>query len=314
MRRQHIVSANHQSTILPKLILVGHDWGAAISARLASECPEVFDQVILTNGPVVSLTLSNVKQNLLLASTHLRNRNLTLAWQTARPYLSQIVLRSSYIWAFNLPASLIRPLGTVGNMWFLRLIARAANGQPENGESESVVKSFAEILGPNTSAASSGSYDNSVRLRAADPNGRFFESIRLYREGLTSGVWEQSSEIKDARALLTSNSSSLASDRESTLSASQPQGGLKVPLTMLWCIEDVALDHHICVDGIEDYVCEDSIIVKFKGEKGRKIGHWVPVTAPDELARAIEWVSNGKQGELTKALGDNIHVVETIKS
>jgi len=83
---------------------------------------------------------------------------------------------------------------------------------------------------------------------------------------------------------------------------------------MLWCLEDVALDYHICVDGLEDYMYEDSIVVKFKGNKGRKIGHWVPITASDELARAVEWVAKGKQGDLIKALGSNINVVDTIKT
>jgi len=314
MRHRHLSSVDKDSTTKPKLILIGHDWGAAISARIAAECPELVDQVILTNGPIVNHALSRSQQNLDLASAHLRDWNLTKAWKTARPSLIQMFLRSSYIWAYNLPMPFIRPLGTAGNMWFLRLIARAANGQVENGESESVVKSLAEMLGPNTSAANSGSYHNSVGSRAANLNGRFFESIKLYREGLASGLWEQSSEIKDARTLLKSTTSTLADGRASTMVSSRPPGALNVPLTMLWCLEDVALDYHICVDGLEDYMYESSIVVKFKGHKGRKIGHWVPVTASDELARAVKWVANGKQGDLIKALGSNINVVDTIKT
>lgn len=313
MRRQHLSSDHTNGKTKPKLILVGHDWGAAVSARIAAECPELIDHVILTNGPIVNHALSRSKQNLDLASAHLRDLNLMKAWRTARPSLIQMFLRSSYIWAYDLPMPFIRPLGTAGNMWFLRLIARAANGQTDNGESESVIKSLAEILGPNTSAANSGSYHNSVGSRAANPNGRFFESIKLYRDGLASGLWEQSSEIKDARALLKNTSSSLGNRKADTLTSSRPPGALEVPLTMLWCLGDVALDYHICVDGIEDYMYEDSIAVKFKGNKGRKIGHWVPVTASDELTRAVQWVANGKQGDLVKTLGSNINVVDTIK-
>lgn len=316
MRRQHISSTPESSTTKPKLILVGHDWGAAISARLASECPELIDQVILTNGPIVHLAISNVKQNLNHAYTQARAGSYSQGWQMARPYLTQIFLRSSYIWAFNLPMLFIRPLGTFGDMWFLRVIARSANGRPENVEGESVVNSLAEMLGPNLSAAGSKTrfgYHNNVAQRAVNLNARFFESIKLYREGLASGIWEQSKEVKDARMLLPTSSSPFVEGKSNTLAATRPQGALRVPLTLLWCIEDVALNHRICVDGVEDYLHDDSMAIKFKGKEGRKIGHWTPITASKELAQTVTWVAQGKQGDLSKELANGISVVDLIE-
>ena len=317
MRRQHLSTTKEGSGTSSKVILVGHDWGAAISARLASETPELVDQVILTNGPIAHFAIENVKQHLGLSYTHFRAHNMTQAWQIARPYLAQVFLRSSYIWAFNLPPPLIRPLGTVGNMWFLRFIAKQANGTSEDGESDVVVRSLAEILGPNRDAAGSdvnSAYHSSVHERAGALNVRFFESLRLYREGLASGLWEQSSKVKAARALLTTTSPPKATnDTSNTLAATQPTHALKVPLTMLFCIEDHALDYRICVDGVEDYLCEDSVVLKFKAKKGRRIGHWTPITASDELTRAVKWVAGGKLGDLPRALGDRINVVDVIR-
>lgn len=36
-----------------KVIYVGHDWGALLGFRLASEAPRLADRFILTNGPLV---------------------------------------------------------------------------------------------------------------------------------------------------------------------------------------------------------------------------------------------------------------------
>lgn len=38
-----------------KVIYVGHDWGAVLGFRLASEAPQLADRFILTNGPLVCL-------------------------------------------------------------------------------------------------------------------------------------------------------------------------------------------------------------------------------------------------------------------
>lgn len=37
-------------------VIVAHDWGCAISMRLAAEAPELADRFILSNGPLVSIS------------------------------------------------------------------------------------------------------------------------------------------------------------------------------------------------------------------------------------------------------------------
>lgn len=36
-----------------KTVIVGHDWGCALSMRLASEAPVLADRFVLSNGPLV---------------------------------------------------------------------------------------------------------------------------------------------------------------------------------------------------------------------------------------------------------------------
>jgi len=38
-----------------RTVIVGHDWGCALSMRLASEAPVLADRFVLSNGPLVCL-------------------------------------------------------------------------------------------------------------------------------------------------------------------------------------------------------------------------------------------------------------------
>jgi hypothetical protein len=52
-----------------KLVLVGFDWGAAIASRIGAEAPECIDEVVLTNGPIVSADAPQTRSTLLPISS-----------------------------------------------------------------------------------------------------------------------------------------------------------------------------------------------------------------------------------------------------
>lgn len=56
MRKLHGVDGEDgvpRQDVTWRVILVGHDWGCIIGARLAAEAPQLADRFILTNAPIV---------------------------------------------------------------------------------------------------------------------------------------------------------------------------------------------------------------------------------------------------------------------
>jgi pimeloyl-ACP methyl ester carboxylesterase len=49
-----------------KLVLVSHDWGGAITARLASEAYQLADRFVVSSAVIVSETLVQVDANMLI--------------------------------------------------------------------------------------------------------------------------------------------------------------------------------------------------------------------------------------------------------
>jgi hypothetical protein len=224
------------------------------------------------------------------------------------PALAQLA-RSSYIFAYNLPRPLLLPLGTLGSSWWLRIISTlAVTGSTKpptagSNDEKAVLRHLAEMIGPGITSCRG--YDGSVLARAQDPRGRFFESVRLYREGLASGAWTQSALTLSSRETLASSPlMPMSVARSSSISAQK--GALRVPTTMLWSLSDQALDARICLDGIEEFLPQGSTVVElgneFRGENGRVVSHWTPIRAAGVVAGVVGWVIQGKKAELLEAI------------
>lgn len=59
MKAQYLNAKVDSPTEKGKVILVGHDWGAIIGFRLASEAPQVADRFVLAGAAHVSLPFRN---------------------------------------------------------------------------------------------------------------------------------------------------------------------------------------------------------------------------------------------------------------
>jgi pimeloyl-ACP methyl ester carboxylesterase len=74
---------------------------------------------------------------------------------------------------------------------------------------------------------------------------------------------------------------------------------LKASSTIVWGQKDIALDQRICLDGMGDYLVDDSQIILLP-----RTGHWTPVEPESRaaLVKAVEWAAQGEKGEVGAAI------------
>lgn len=262
-----------------RLVIVTHDWGALIGARLAAEASVLADRFIVTSGMIPALSISNTTSKVLLAKQMLRtwsrspfNFGLLKNGLTALKPVTGQLQRSFYIFCFNLPWPFSSLLTTFSNYWFLRVLHDLAKGPNKNSG-----KKFVSRLDPKEAgesmAASTGpalaqlqqvgdlKYGESVRNRIDDRG--MYEKIRIYREGLFSAEWEKSLEVTAALYELSTPSS------DSLLARSAPKGALRAPTTFMLGEQDPAFDRRLALDNVQDFFVKDSQVLLVKGA-----GHW----------------------------------------
>lgn len=252
-------------------ILVGHDWGAAISARLAMETEGLIDRVVLMNGPIPQVFVANVRTCLGSFGKHLKTwwrspfhtQLLCDARDAISPLLVQLFL-SNYIFMFNTPVCTMRYFRFVGE-YLISVCHKAAAGQKAEAWAP---WSWAASIGPSvnecTTTSQSLSYGNDVQERSiVFPHGDWDTRIRLYKEGLFTGDWtlrtQQTEEVIQMKA------------------GQKPC--FRCPATIIWGRKDMALDYRMCVKGAEDYFrpanghkeAESQIVLIEQG------GHWSPL-------------------------------------
>ncbi|KAF1816068.1 putative alpha/beta hydrolase [Eremomyces bilateralis CBS 781.70] len=299
-----------------QVIVVAHDWGAIIAFRLASEAPQLADRFIMTNSIHPSLTLSNVISRVASAKLMLKTwtrspRSISLlrkAFANLLPILSQI-LKSWYIFVFRLPMPLAASVGCIGDFSFFRFLSATAHSQkspripgPKGAEA------LAETVGPGEAECvvvegghPTHTYGPDVKARAR--TGGWATRIRLYREGLFSGPWEKSLEtmwkleqLEEARTRSSSAGGSCGG-----LFNTGPVGALMQSSTVVWGMEDPALDSRLNLEGMGDYMsAKGSQVVQVKG-----VGHWTPIEegCREVLVEVVAWAVGGeKRGKLSEVL------------
>ncbi|OCT50712.1 putative alpha/beta fold family hydrolase [Cladophialophora carrionii] len=281
--------------------IVGHDWGCVLGFRLAAEASSLADRFILTNAPHVELAFANKDRILNSASKifkqfkHAPKQNfgcLSKAFNALKPLMMQTMLMG-YIFAFHLPAALVKYLGVAGNYSFVRGANRSGygKGSKEYRVQECMASSFGP--GPEECRTSTSTingtngvdgekhgetYGSSVLERAKSPGEAFWNMTAYYRDGAGWRPWAKSLEtITDLYALETSASeSSSPGRRRSSVSNSlfldQYKGSLHAPTYVLWGEKDQACSRPICLDGIGDYLAKDSEVTLLP-----RSGHWTPV-------------------------------------
>ena len=237
-----------------------------------------------------------------------------------RPLIYQVLL-FGYIFAFHLPASLVKYLGTGGNNSFLRGTHKYSHGKSVAAYKPQ--ESLAATMGPGVNecrpteangcnGATKLGYGESVLRRAQSPKEAFWHMTGYYRDGVAFQPWTKSLEaIMDLSAIdnEASNSSSPMRRRSSSSNSSAMNGMysgvLHAPATIIWGGKDLALSKTICLDGIGDYLAKDSEVVLLP-----KSGHWTTVEPESRAALASVigmYASNGAEKEVlsvTKHVND----------
>ncbi|KAK2736145.1 capsule-associated protein CAP1 [Myotisia sp. PD_48] len=305
LREQYGVDSSQDTAIKSrKVIIVGHDWGATLSFRLAVEAPELADRFILSNGPLVSLwrdnILESVKSSMKMLKTFLREpwRSRHVVWNsilTLKPVICQLYF-SSYIFVFHLPIPLVRYVGFGADYWFLKTIHRHAAGTAGEYTIRDAQESMASTLGPgipeiSTETERGEEYPDSVKRRAQA--GNFKETTAYYRDGAGGGTWHKSLET------ISSLQSIWPFEERRTGSGigvfDPTPGSLKANATIIWGKQDIALDGHLVLEGIGNYLVSGSQVIILS-----KSGHFTPieVKSREALQQAIEWAMKGEKGDV----------------
>ncbi|KAJ4360760.1 uncharacterized protein N0V89_001327 [Didymosphaeria variabile] len=289
-----------------KMVVVTHDWGAVIGARLAAEASQLADRWVIASVLIPELAYSNTTAKAASAKqmlhTYLRQplrvSLLKNASRTLEPVVSQM-RRSFYVFIFNLPWPLAPIFPTFGNYWFLRLLHKAGIGRIAPGKyrkltSKEAGDAMASSAGPGLAQLDEpNGYATSLKKRLS--NNGMLEKVRIYREGLFRGPWEKSIETVVALSEIQSDGKRGSGGSRAGLFDDGPPGALKAPATIVYGADDPAFESRLALDGIADYLAKDSQVVVLE-----ESGHWLPLEelGSSAIEEVVGWAMGGEQGAL----------------
>jgi pimeloyl-ACP methyl ester carboxylesterase len=306
-----------------RVAIVAHDWGAIIGFRLASEAPQLADRFIMSNCVHPPLVEANVRTRLAsarqMARTWLHSPfnllPLRRAFGNIAPLLRQII-KSGYVFVFNLPIPMANVVGNVGDFWWFRYL-NAVSTHPDPSKpltgahgAEMLASSVGPSLRECSTAVNSSelAYSDSVRRRAR--MGGYTEKIGLYRHGLGFLPWKKSLETLWELNQLQQRAGRRRSSSSATLFDTSPEGSIKAPVTVIWGKRDIAIENAIALEGFRDYFAvKNSQLIMVS-----RCGHWSPLEKQGFpiFEEVIEWTITGEQGSLRNKLGDNYPLAEII--
>ncbi|KAF2092334.1 alpha/beta-hydrolase, partial [Saccharata proteae CBS 121410] len=288
-----------------RVILVSHDWGAALACRLASEAPLLADHYIITSIMVPSAVQANITTRLASAKQQLHTwsqnpsylRLLRSAFATLAPIGKQII-RSGYVFAFTLPAPLPSWVSKVGDNWIQRHIHGLAS--QNMGVQIAAADALARSAGPGVEQCLSSDYKDgltyhmSVYQRALDGDDGWSHKISYYRNGLAMGRWEKSLETIVALSELETLPPLGGRRRSSSgvgLFEEGPKGQLKARSTIVVGKQDKAFELKLGFEGIGDFLVRGSCVVIVDGS-----GHWLMLEREglEVMVKAVEWAVGGE--------------------
>ncbi|KAJ5996845.1 hypothetical protein N7499_006842 [Penicillium canescens] len=303
LRIQYGVDSSEESN-KKRTIIVAHDWGCVLSMRLAAEAPALAHRFILSNGPTAKLVQANVHRILSTTKKMLGNAwrsprharvPLMQALRTLAPLARQLFL-SGYIFAMQMPVPFVLQFLTGGNYSLLKGVHLRASGgiltpyEAAEGMASSMGPSVAEF---KSKTASGDTYPATLE------NERAFAHVMhmagYYRDHASVARWEKSIETVASLHSISSGSEMRRSSSGAGLFDEGPTGALKASSTIFWGQQDIALDQRICLDGMADFLVNDSQIVLLP-----RTGHWTPVEPESRAAliKVVEWAAHGEQGDV----------------
>jgi pimeloyl-ACP methyl ester carboxylesterase len=281
-----------------KVVVVSHDWGALLCARLASEASQLAEHWVITSGMIPHLTTANATSQWNLARQMLHTwvpspfnvRLLKTAFAALGPVRSQF-RRSFYIFCFHLPWPFSNFFATFGNYWFLRVLHSLGKGKPRKNEKligrldpKEVGEAMAMSTGPSIlqlqESAEGLRYGESVRKRVGDRG--MSQKVGIYRDGLFTGTWEKSLETTAALYEI----GEAGSTSSAPLLGSVPEGSLKAPTTFMLGERDPAFDQQLCLGNMKDFLVSGSQVVLVKDA-----GHWLPLEPSGRrvVEKTVSW-------------------------
>lgn len=218
------------------------------------------------------------------------------AVKTLKPVFVQVA-RSGYIAAFQLPMSLVRFLGTGGNYSFLRASHRVSYGDVELSVLDAA-ECMASSMGPSaeeskTKTADGEEYPASVKDQRVF--GNFDQMVSYYRHGVAISRWRKSVETIASLHSIARGSELRRTSSGAGLFDDGPQGVLKANATVIWGKEDIALEPQLCLDGMADYLVQNSQVVLLP-----RSGHFTPMERESRVAleKTVEWTVKGEREDI----------------
>ncbi|KAF1958358.1 alpha/beta-hydrolase [Byssothecium circinans] len=305
-----------------KMVVVGHDWGGLIVARLASEANQLADRFVIASACIPQHAYSNAATKYSSAKqmlhTYLQRpwKNFSLlrnALHTLTPVFSQLG-RSFYVFCFHLPYPLSTFWATFGNYWLLWVMHKCEAGllKPDGTwkrelSPEEAADFRAMSSGPGIAQFEEAheKYPDAARKRVADFG--MSEKIRIYREGLFLGSWEKSLETVVALSEIPVLESRSGSGSGDSIFGSGPVGALRAPTTVLYGAEDLGFEQRLALEGIADYLPKRSQVFYLEGT-----GHWMP---HEELgSRVLEGVVDWAMGDEGSPLKQKFEKMQGVTS
>ena len=214
---------------------------------------------------------------------------------TVKPVLRQLRL-SGYIFVFQLPIPFVRTLGDGADHFFLKSIHRLAAGATGEYTLRDAQESMASTIGPGenelrTETETREEYSESVCKRQR--RGNFVDLTSYYRHGAALGTWHKSLETISSLHAICPYEPRRTSSGTGVFDASP--GTLKANATVVWGMKDPALDSHLMLEGIADYLVRGSQVVTLP-----RAGHFTPVEveARTAIEETIKWSVAGEKTNL----------------
>lgn len=224
---------------------------------------------------------------------------LVKALSTLKPLFRQLGM-SGYVFAFQLPVVFVRVLGSGGNYSFLKKVHRSAGSVGVEYTMRDAAESMASTLGPGlseykTMTDKKETYPERVKARA---EGNFVDITSYYRDGTGGSPWHKSAETVAALYSLGGENVHRTSSGTGVFDDG-PEGALRANATILWGQQDMALDGHVLLEGIADYLVQGSQVVMLP-----KTGHFTPMETAGSAAieKAVEWAIKGEKGDVGTAI------------
>ncbi|KAL1971117.1 hypothetical protein VTN77DRAFT_68 [Rasamsonia byssochlamydoides] len=306
VRERYEIDSQKSEKATGRVIIVGHDWGCVLAMRLAADAPQLADRFILSNGPLPGLVSSNIRRlvssavkmfKIFLHSPLQSRLMLTKAFQTLKPALRQLAL-SGYIFVMQLPLPLVRYLGSGGNYSFLKATHKIAHGELGDYTVLDAAESMASSLGPSAEECETENSDHDrypesvIKQRGS---GNFVNMASYYRHGTAVASWSKSVESIATLHGLSRGSDVRRMSSRAAVFDDGPKGSLKANATILWALQDVALERQLCLDGIGDYLVHNSQVITLP-----RSGHFTPIEQESRVAleKAIEWAVGGEKEDI----------------